>query len=70
MQQNCEVDIFRITPKDMQSSQISHIWNKEFSLKTFKEPKYVANKDIHAKMQPTQGWKQYMYAWSEYLLPR
>jgi hypothetical protein len=50
-------------PHYMQSSQITHILNKDFFLyKTFSQTTTFANKQFHAKIQPTRGWMLEEYA--------
>ena len=45
------------SPHYMHSSQNAHIYNKEFSFKTFaKKTQHLQIQKFHAMMQPTQGW--------------
>jgi hypothetical protein len=41
----------------MHSSQLTHISNKEVSIRLLHEEQHFATKEFHAKMQP-QGWIQ------------
>lgn len=53
----------------MHSSQLTHICNKEDSLRPLQEPQHFQIKNIMPKSNP-QGWMLETYAWVRYLLPR
>ena len=44
----------------MHSSQLAHTSDKD--VKNFARNTTFANKEFHAMMQPTRGWKQNIYA--------
>jgi hypothetical protein len=47
---------------NMYSSRITHICNKEVSLKCLQEAQHLQIKIVHAMKQPTQGWMLEKYA--------
>jgi hypothetical protein len=49
-------------PNNMHSSQLTHICNKEVSLKSLQEAQRLQIKIFHAMKQPTQGWMLEKYA--------
>jgi hypothetical protein len=57
-------------PNNMHSFQLSHICNKEVSLRPLHEAQQLQIKILHAVKQHTQGWILEKYARKRYLLPR
>jgi hypothetical protein len=49
-------------PHNMHSSQLTHIFNKEASLRPLQEAQHLKIKIFHAMKQPTQGWILEKYA--------
>jgi hypothetical protein len=46
----------------MHSSQLTHICNKEVSLRPLQQAQHLQIKIFHAMKQPTQGWILEKYA--------